>query len=39
MTAASGETAATLATKLADALRGANEKYRDGPDANNIGFV
>ena len=36
VTAASGETAATLATKLADALRGANEKYRDGPDANNV---
>ena len=36
VTAASGETAATLATKLADALRGADEKYRDGPDANNV---
>ena len=36
VTAAAGETAATLATKLANALRGANEKYRDGADANNV---
>ena len=36
VTAASGETNATLATKLADALRGANEKYRDGADSANI---
>ena len=36
VTAAAGETAATLATKLADALRGADEKYRDGVDSKNI---
>ena len=36
VTAASGETNATLATKLANALRGANEKYRDGADTANI---
>jgi flagellin len=36
VTAASGETTSTLATKIATALRGADEKYRDGTDANNI---
>ncbi len=36
VTAESGETANTLAAKLVNAVRGANEKYRDGTDAKNV---
>ena len=36
VTATSSDTTSTLATKIADAIRGANEKYRDGTDATNI---
>ena len=36
VTAASGDTANTFATKVANAIRGADEAYRDGTDAKNI---
>ena len=36
VTAASGDTANTFATKVANAIRGADEAYRDGVDSKNI---